>query len=68
MPLEVMKKIIGILPKDNLLVVDTFMGSGTTGIACKELEVDFVGIEIDKEYYNIAKNRIEKHQTQLSFF
>jgi DNA modification methylase len=35
------------------------MGSGTTGLACKNLNRDFIGIEIDKEYFEIAKNRIE---------
>lgn len=34
--------------------------SGTTGVACKNLNVDFVGIEIDKEYYNIAKKRLNE--------
>lgn len=59
MPIEVMKNRIGILPKDSL-IIDPFMGTGTTGIACKELGVDFIGIEIDKDYYEIAKQRIEK--------
>lgn len=60
MPLQVMENIIGILPQENLLVIDPFMGSGTTGVACKNLNVDFVGIEIDKEYYNIAKKRLNE--------
>lgn len=58
MPLEVMKNIIGILP-DGITVIDPFMGSGTTGVACAELGVDFVGIELDKQYFEIAKSRIE---------
>lgn len=58
MPLEVMKNIIGILP-DGVTVIDPFMGSGTTGVACAELGVDFVGIELDKQYFEIAKSRIE---------
>ena len=36
------------------------MGSGTTGIACKSLNRKFIGIEISKEYFDIAKKRIEK--------
>lgn len=63
MPLEVMKNIIGILPND-YTIVDPFMGSGTTGIACKELNRNFVGGELDKEYFELAKERItnyEKH-------
>ena len=41
-------------------VLDPFMGSGTTGVACKELNRNFIGIELSEEYYNIAKERIEK--------
>ena len=57
MPLEVMKNIIGLLPKD-IVVYEPFMGSGTTGVACRELGIDFVGTEIDEEYYNEAVDRI----------
>ena len=57
MPLEVMKNIVGLLPKD-IVVYDPFMGSGTTGVACRELGIDFIGTEIDEEYYNEAVDRI----------
>lgn len=57
MPLEIMKNIIGILPK-GVTVLDPFMGSGTTGVACKQLGVEFIGIEIDEEYYRISVERI----------
>lgn len=57
MPLEVMKNIIGILP-DNYTIVDPFMGSGTTGVACKELRRNFIGIEIDEKYFKIAEKRL----------
>jgi site-specific DNA-methyltransferase (adenine-specific) len=39
-------------------VLDCFMGSGTTGVACKKLNRNFIGIEIDENYFNIAKERI----------
>jgi len=58
MPLEVMKRIVGILPPD-YTIVDPFMGSGTTGLACKELNRNFIGIEMDAEYYAIAQQRID---------
>ena len=43
-------------------VLDPFMGSGTTGVVCKNLNRNFIGIEIDKEYFEIAKQRIEGTQ------
>ena len=54
-----MKRIIGILP-ESYVYIDPFMGSGTTGVACKELERDFIGVELDEVYFKIAKDRIEK--------
>lgn len=64
MPLEVMKNIVGILPK-NKVIVDPFMGSGTTGIACKLLNRDFIGIEIDSKYFDIAKKRIKEGKNNV---
>lgn len=58
MPYEVMRRIIGILPKD-YIIVDPFMGSGTTALACVEFNRDFIGIEVDKKYYDISNKRIE---------
>lgn len=63
MPLEVMNRIIGILPSE-MTIIDPFMGSGTTGLACKNLDRDFIGIELDKGYFDIAKQRIENHRVQ----
>jgi DNA modification methylase len=59
MPLEVMKRIVGILPSD-YTIVDPFMGSGTTGLACKLLNRNFIGIEMNAEYLEIAQLRISK--------
>jgi DNA modification methylase len=59
MPLEVMKRIIGILPVD-YTIVDPFMGSGTTGLACKLLNRNFIGIELDEQYFSIAEKRINE--------
>ena len=60
MPLEVMKNIIGILPEDKV-VIDCFMGANTTGIACKLLGRNYIGIEIDKVYYEEAVKRTEEY-------
>jgi len=53
-------------PGDTIL--DPFMGSGTTGLACHRLGRKFVGIELDPTYYNIAKTRIEEAQAQGELF
>lgn len=58
MPLEVMRRLVGILP-DDATIIDPFMGSGTTGVACKMWGRKFVGIELDEKYFNIAKERIQ---------
>jgi site-specific DNA-methyltransferase (adenine-specific) len=64
-PLEVMKRIIGVLP-ENSLIIDPFMGSGTTGVACMELQRDFIGIDIDKKYVNIAIERLKNHSVSTA--
>jgi len=46
-------------------ILDPFMGSGTTGVACKELGRNFIGIEICEKYYNIAKRRIDQTMENL---
>lgn len=58
MPLEVMMRVVGILP-DEYVIVDPFMGSGTTGIACQKLGRGFVGIESDTKYFELAKLRLK---------
>ena len=67
-PLDFTKKLVRNSSKKDDIVLDPFMGSGTTGQACKELERDFIGIEISKEYFKIAKNRIENTKIQGELF
>lgn len=57
MPLEVMKRIVAILPED-YTIVDPFMGSGTTALACKLLGRKFIGIEMDESYVAITQERL----------
>lgn len=57
-PLSIIKTMIQNSSKEKDIVLDCFMGSGTTGVACKELKRDFIGIEIDKTYFEIAQKRI----------
>lgn len=57
-PEKMVNDLINCFPNSNI-ICDPYMGSGTTGIICKNLNKNFIGIELDKEYFNIAKNRIE---------
>jgi site-specific DNA-methyltransferase (adenine-specific) len=63
-PIELLTKYILLSSKENDVVLDCFMGSGTTGIACVRTKRNFIGIEIDEKYFNIAKNRIESEDTE----
>ena len=58
-PIELMEMYVANSTTENELVLDFAMGSGTTGVACKNLNRKFIGIELDEDYFNIAKDRIE---------
>lgn len=64
-PLSLIEHLVKIHSNDEDLVLDCFMGSGTTGVACKNLNRDFIGIELDKEYYQMAYDRINDGQVKL---
>jgi len=57
-PVELMEYLIKTYTNENETVLDFAMGSGTTGVACKNLNRDFIGIEMDDKYFKIAENRI----------
>ena len=59
-PIELPQKFINLYTYKNDLILDPFLGSGTTAIAAKLLDRNFVGYEIEEEYIEIAKNRIKK--------
>lgn len=63
-PVELMKILIENSSKENQTVLDTFMGIGSTGIACVDTNRNFIGIEIDKEYFDIADIRIKNANSQ----
>ena len=61
MPTEIVTNILKSVPNvKNKIILDPFLGSGTTGIGCKQCGCDFIGIELDEKYFEIAKERIEK--------
>lgn len=57
-PVALCEYLIRTYTNENDTVLDNCMGSGTTGVACKNLNRNFIGIEIDENYFNIAKERI----------
>lgn len=67
-PLPLMRWCIGQLPPSCSTILDPFMGSGTTGVACVKLGRKFVGIEIDENYFNIACLRIAGAYAQPDLF
>lgn len=65
-PVALMKRLVAWLRPES--VIDPFMGSGTTGVACAQLGIPFTGIEIDKAHFEIACARIEAAQAQPDMF
>ena len=57
-PLNLMEELITILSTKGQTILDPFMGSGSTGVAAKNLNRNFIGIELDQKYFDIAKERM----------
>lgn len=67
-PLKLMRWCIQQLPETSKTILDPFMGSGTTGVACVKLGRKFIGIEIDPKYFDIACKRIRYAYAQPDMF
>lgn len=67
-PVALMEYLIKTYTNENETVLDFTMGSGTTGVACKQLNRDFIGIELDEDYFKIAETRINKAVRQDELF
>jgi len=67
-PIALMEYLVKLVSREGQVVLDPFMGSGTTGMACKKLDREFIGIEMMPEYMEIAKARIDgvKKEDQLN--
>ena len=63
-PLKLMYRIIEKYTKEGDTILDPFMGSGTTGVACVQLNRNFIGYEISPDYFKIAEKRISEAQAQ----
>jgi site-specific DNA-methyltransferase (adenine-specific) len=67
-PVALIGYLINTYTNKNETVLDFTMGSGTTGVACKNLKRNFIGIEMDDKYFSIAENRINNHVAQQKLF
>ena len=64
-PTDLLEFLINKSSNPNDLVLDCFMGSGSTGVACLQTNRNFIGIELDEKYYNIAVERCKEYQSKL---
>ncbi len=64
-PIKLIQLFIKASSQKNALVLDPFMGSGTVGVICKRIRRNYIGIEINKKYYQLAKERILKERRTL---
>ena len=60
-PVRLLQYLIRLVTKESQVVLDPFLGSGSTSVAAKSLNRKYIGFEISKEYYNIAKERLSKN-------
>ncbi len=68
MPVELAERCIKAGSKEGDVILDPFAGAGTTGVAASKLGRSFVGIELNPQYHELATQRIEKENDQLSLF
>ena len=67
-PVDLMRILIDNSSKEGETVLDPFMGSGSTGVACKKLNRNFIGMELDENYFKIAEERIENYRCKENLF
>lgn len=67
-PIGIIKKFISLSSKKDDLVLDPFMGSGTSAVACKQLNRKYIGFEISPEYCKIANKRLNQSNLKTSWF
>ena len=67
-PMPIIQKYIKICSNAEQTILDPFMGSGTTGVACAKLGRKFIGIELEPKFFDIACDRIQKAYDQPDMF
>lgn len=65
-PVQLMEDLVRIHSNENDVILDPFLGSGSTGVACVNTNRNFIGMEVNEEYFNKAKNRIEQAKKAAS--
>jgi site-specific DNA-methyltransferase (adenine-specific) len=61
-----LERLLALVSKEGDLVLDPFSGSASTAIACINSGRKYIGVEIDKEYYDLSITRIEKHLKEIN--
>lgn len=67
-PLPLLEWLLNKYTKEGDLILDPFMGSGTTAVACHKLKRRYIGFELDEEYFNLANERLDAVKAQISIF
>ena len=67
-PTQLIIQLLNYYTKENDLILDPFMGSFTTAVACHKMQRRFIGAELDKEYFEKGYARLNKAQSQISIF
>lgn len=67
-PVELIGRLIKASTKEGMVVLDPFLGAGSTALACINLNRNYIGIEIEKDYIDIAKKRINAESSKLKLF
>lgn len=66
-PIQLMEHFISLLTHDGDIIMDPFMGSGSTGVAAQNLSRGFIGIEVDDEYFEIAQKRLSQQRIEVEY-
>ena len=67
-PTKLVERMVLASSNSGDVILDPFMGGGTTGVVCKQINREFIGIEIDQQYFELAKQRIESSVHQIPLF
>lgn len=67
-PLHIIENLVFNSSKEGEVILDPYMGTGTTGVACRNLNREFIGIEINEQWFNIAQQRLnEPKQMEINY-